>query len=128
MIKSISFFAFILSALISGCSKLENPENVKATDKIQIYTDKDTLIPKADTIAIAAKIPIEANVMDITFTATAGTFPASASKTIKQLSDSFGVDGRYAKVIYVADTTATTVYITAEGTNARTRKILIIKK
>ncbi len=128
MMKSNLFFVLVIAITVISCSKLEEPDNVTPTDKIQIFSDKDTVIAKIDTIAISAKIPKEANISDISFTATAGTFIATASKTIKQLTDSLGSDGRYARVMYVADTTMKLVYITAETTNARARKILTIKK
>jgi hypothetical protein len=135
MIKLFFTTLLALSVLIAGCKKLlsgdplEDPNDVKTTEGLQIIVANDTLIVHVvDTTAIWAKVPKDAGIIDISFTATAGLFIATASKTIKQMADSLGSDGRYAKVIYVADTVAATVYITAETSNVRARTTIIVNK
>lgn len=126
MIKHALYFC-LLTICFCRCSKLENPEDVKASDKIVLFSSKDILAIK-DTAFIFAKIPKDAGTVDITFTTTAGTFIEAAAKTIKQLTDSIDGGHRYAKVVFVSDTNVATVYITAEATNARTRKTIIVNK
>lgn len=128
MKKSLFWFA-CFTLFLPGCSKLEDPNSVSISDKLNIIIVKDTLDAKIkDTTAILARVSKDESLVDVSFTVTAGTFIATSGKTIKQLTDSLSGDFRYAKVIYVSDTVPGTVYLTTEALNARTRNTIIVKR
>lgn len=112
----------ICLCLVSGCSKLEDPDAINNDAKIQVTTSRATLLSNAsDTTLVIARVPADAGVVDVTFSTTNGKFIQSADKSVKQQTDSLSANYRYARVILRSDTSKGTVYITAESGTARNR-------
>ncbi|GHN00436.1 hypothetical protein WSM22_19250 [Cytophagales bacterium WSM2-2] len=113
-------FMLIIAA---GCnSTLEDPDSLPADKTLQLSADL-TSIPSGGggKTLVLARVPKEAGLLDITFTATAGLFREANNKTVKDLTDSLVSDYRYASAVLVSDATKGTVYITAEAKTSRVR-------
>ncbi len=107
---------------VSSCSKLEDPDALSNSERVQLIISKTILAANAsDTTHVTARIPAEAGRIDVTFTTTNGSFIVAAAKTVKQIADSVSGNYRYSTTILKSDSSKGTVYITVEAGTDRNR-------
>ena len=108
---------------IAGCSKLEDPDQIKPEDIIFVSVGKISLKADGkDTTHVTARIPVDAGNVDISFSASAGKFPVSGGQTISEYAQQKDKKYRYATVVFQSGAVPMdSVWITAEVTQARNR-------
>ena len=123
MKRTIFFFSFLIIYSFVSCSSLEDPDEVKPSDILEISVNGLNQLRTygRDQTTIIARVPKDAGRIDITFKTTAGIFTFSGAKEIKVFADSVSEDYRYAQTILKTDSTIGTAYITAEIPQARRR-------
>jgi hypothetical protein len=112
-------FFFILT--IVGCTPLEDPDTVQLNDKLFVKAGKKNMKANGkDTTYIVARIPVDAGMVDISFSASAGSFPKSGGQSISEFATLKDDTYRYATVLFQADSMPRdSVWITAEVTQSR---------
>lgn len=118
-----SLYLILLAQLLIACSPLEEPDTVQLNDMIYVKTGKTSLKADGkDTTYVTARIPVDAGEVDISFSASAGTFPKSGGQSISEFARQKDDTYRYATVLFLSGSMPLdSVWITAEVTQARNR-------
>lgn len=125
MKQTFAAIAIALSVFSCTDSELEDPERILPDETLFLEVGATQIRYAAqDTTTVTARIPREAGILDVKFTATHGTFVASNGNTISERTEIMDEDYRYAMVRFTSDSSSTTVYLTAEVSTLRKRLTL----
>ena len=125
-----SHFLLGLLGLIWGCSSPDDPSTFPIDEQIHVIRYRPKLYADGkDTTIIVARLPKDADLVDVSFSTSAGTFIYSGGQSDKQSARLVSGDYRYAMTILQAGTAPfDSVYITAEVTQARNHTSLSFVK
>ncbi|WPU91695.1 hypothetical protein SNE25_20460 [Mucilaginibacter sabulilitoris] len=117
-----NFIILLLALVTVACnSKLEDPDLVPDSEKLQITAKTAIASGGKDMTSIVVRVPKDAGALAVAFSSTAGSFIYSGTKTDKAYADSLSGDYRFAQTVLKSDTSHGNVYVTVGATTIQKR-------